>query len=1063
MKKLGSITIGLLLTAMAITSNTAAAASTSELLQRGLYAEEVEGNMDAAIKAYGEVIKNSSAPQNHVAQALYRQGMCYLKIKDEQSAKAVLEKLVAQYPGQTEIVDKARPVLDDLTNFDPAALMPPGTLVYVEFGSPGRQIETILNTLKGTPFENPLAAMGGRPSTNPGQKSPGDIMAALLNPSMMAEFKKIRGSAIGITGIAQNDPPSISVLYPGKSDALRGLILAGLGMVGSPAEPIEGMQTMTITTVSNGGMEAAYDDKVIILAHPASQLQWCVKQYKGSSSEPTLASSNKSFAKLSKNQRQKNALTIWANVDEAYARLLQMFPAGEIPKGIQSANAIGDFMNIDDLVLTESIEPNGLSLRTDIQFKDGHHCLAYDMIRTPNIRKAALEAVPAEAIAVASFSLSQTDVAQADKVRTKIQSVTGLDVGREIFANIEQVTIFAMPSEGSSVSSGSPGVVLPRRLGLAITSRNPDQTRQILATLLGTANTMSTGKEGAASGQYKIGSGGQRDLYCYMEQINGTTLLSLNHEIITASVAAIKNHKSVCASGPLNSAVNKLAPSASKLFLVNAGGAMRLIGPQVDVATLDEEQIKQLNASFEQLAHAADSTTLELRTDEQLNNFGVNSGVTGIPPLNQVLGPATQFARLRSQARAEATARQLRSESPATLFPATQAPLIDGKVDDVWNAMPSYKLSNVLYTPPASSDDLSADYKAMWDEKNLYLLVDVTDDLLKHDSTPDKFYEDDSVEVYIDATDSKSAQYGETDYQYAFNWDKTSPGMQELKHNRIEGVQYALVTTGKGYRLEIKFPWSTLGTKPVPGARIGLDIHVNDNDSGGKRDTKITWHDRQDNAWENPRAFGNAEFAGLVGWWKFDETEGVVAADSSGNGHNGSLQGNPVWRPQGGRFGGAIELGGHGDYVKIGNESAFDITGQITIAAWVNIKSIPQEWTGIVTKGDSAWRMSTEYAQNAFHFGLAREDYLNGRANVSPGQWHHIACTYDGQKMSTYVDGRLDASRPRNGPIGTNDFPVCIGENIELTGHCWHGLIDDVRIYNYALSEGQVKALAAGQ
>ena len=68
---------------------------------------------------------------------------------------------------------------------------------------------------------------------------------------------------------------------------------------------------------------AAYDDKVIIIAQPSEQLNWCIKQYKGIISEPTLSSSNKSFAKISKKQRQKNAVTVWANVDEAYAQILK--------------------------------------------------------------------------------------------------------------------------------------------------------------------------------------------------------------------------------------------------------------------------------------------------------------------------------------------------------------------------------------------------------------------------------------------------------------------------------------------------------------------------------------------------------------------------------------------------------------------------------------------------------------------------------------------------------------------------------------------------------------------
>ena len=1059
MKKIASITISLLLTAAAMTCNTALAASTGELLQQGLYAEEVEGNMNAAIKTYEQVIKNSSAPGSHVAQALYRQGMCYLKIKDEQSARAVLEKLVTEYPGQTEIVEKARPVLDDLTNFDPATLMPPGTLVYVEFGSPGRQIETILTMLKGTPYENPLAAIGGQQTGNPGQKSPGDIMGALLNPSMMAEFKKIRGSAIGVTGIANNNPPMISVLYPGKSDALRGLILAGLGMVGTPGEPIEGMQTVALKNI---GAEVAYDDKVIISAQPASQLQWCVKQYKGLISEPTLASSNKSFQKVSKSQRQKNALTVWANVDEAYAQLLKMFPADKIPPGILSANAIADFSNIDEVVFTHSVEPSGLGSTMNIQFKDGHHCLAYDMIRTPNLSKAALEAVPAEAIAVASFALNHTDSAQAEKVRAQIQNVTGLDVGRELFANIEQVTIFALPAEGNSAGAGPEAIA--GRLGLAITSRNPEQTRQVFGTLLGMAGAPFAGQKDARPGQYRIASNPKQEIYCYVEQVNGITLVSLNRKVVDASVAAIKNRKSICASGPLNGAVNKLAPTASKLLLVNAGGAMRLLRPQMNFGTLNDEQAAQVNASFEQLAHAADLTTAELRTDEQLNSFTLNSDLTGIPPLNQILGPATQIQRITRQSRAETTARRLRQEQPGTILQAAKAPVIDGKVDDIWNAAKPYKIANVLYEPPKSSKDLSADYRAMWDENNLYLLVEVTDDILKHDTSPEDWYDSDSVEVYIDATDGKSAQYGPTDFQYGFIWDKTSPQMLEGKHSRTNGVQYALVTTDTGYRVEIKFPWSTLGTKPSAGAKIGLDVQVNDNDAEGKRKSKIAWHATEDNAWETPQAFGNAELAGLIGWWKFDETQGTTAKDSSGGNHNGTLAGNAKWAQ--GRIGGAVALDGAGSFVRIADKAAFDMADQTTIACWVNIHSVPAEWMSIVTKGDNAWRLSTVRQERKLHFSVndwSRNEGLNESATINANEWHHVAAVYNGSVMQLYIDGKLDATQPWNDGIGKNDSEVFIGDNAQQPGRCFDGLIDDVRIYNYALSESQIKALANGQ
>ena len=109
MKALRGFTMGLLLTAMVSTGSVAAAASTSELLQQGLYAEEVDGNIDAAIKNYGQVIQQTVPPRETTwPRPFIRQGMCYLKTKDEQSAKTALEKLVTEYADQTEIVEKAR-------------------------------------------------------------------------------------------------------------------------------------------------------------------------------------------------------------------------------------------------------------------------------------------------------------------------------------------------------------------------------------------------------------------------------------------------------------------------------------------------------------------------------------------------------------------------------------------------------------------------------------------------------------------------------------------------------------------------------------------------------------------------------------------------------------------------------------------------------------------------------------------------------------------------------------------------------------------------------------------
>ncbi|MEK7996593.1 MAG: tetratricopeptide repeat protein, partial [Planctomycetota bacterium] len=531
MARLKGITIIFVLAA-ALLIVAAAARQASGLLQEGLYAEEVDGNLDAAIEIYGRIINDGSAGRSDVAQALYRQGMCYLKKQQEQQAKVVFAKLVADYSDQTNIVSKVKPLLEELGNADPAALMPPDTLIYVELGSPGRQVETILKMLKGTPFENPLAAIGRNGGASQGGVSPGDIVAGFLNPSMMAEFKKIRGLGVGITGVAQNNPPFIVVLFPGKSDALRGLIMAALVMLGKPVEAVQGMQCVAFP--DGGG--AAYDDTVVILATPkaysAGQLQWSVKQYKGLTHEPTLASSNKSFARVSKKDRQENAVTVWADVDQVFAGLTKMFPDGQIPQEVLAADAFGDFKNMDDLIAFLSIQEDGIALEANVGFKDGHNCLAYNMIRTPKLSKDGFKAIPSEAVALLSVGLGGADSVQAQMLRQKIKDATGLEIGGDVFANIEQVTLFALPVDNASKET-LPGVPpIAASLGLSLTSPNPQQTRQILTGLLTAANlTMPpSGSEpaGADSSRYRIELVTGQALHCYADQANRTTVLSLN-------------------------------------------------------------------------------------------------------------------------------------------------------------------------------------------------------------------------------------------------------------------------------------------------------------------------------------------------------------------------------------------------------------------------------------------------------------------------------------------------------------------------------------------------------
>ena len=202
----------------------------------------------------------------------------------------------------------------------------------------------------------------------------------------------------------------------------------------------------------------------------------------------------------------------------------------------------------------------------------------------------------------------------------------------------------------------------------------------------------------------------------------------------------------------------------------------------------------------------------------------------------------------------------------------------------------------------------------------------------------------------------------------------------------------------------------------------------------------------------------------LIAWWKLDDGSGNAAADSSGNGLAGTLVGNPTWAD--GIASGALKFDGEGKYVDTCKDPKFNITNQITIAAWIKVDAFDREWQTIISKGDSSWRLQRNWNKGTLEFGCTglvvpsnRWGGIYGRTDVNDGQWHHAVGVYDGQKLNLYVDGRLEVLVDVKGSININDYPVLIGENAEKPKRFWNGLIDDVRVYSYGLNADEVAAL----
>lgn len=204
---------------------------------------------------------------------------------------------------------------------------------------------------------------------------------------------------------------------------------------------------------------------------------------------------------------------------------------------------------------------------------------------------------------------------------------------------------------------------------------------------------------------------------------------------------------------------------------------------------------------------------------------------------------------------------------------------------------------------------------------------------------------------------------------------------------------------------------------------------------------------------------GSTPPSGLVAALGFEEGTGTTAADVSGLGNNGVVSG-ATWTSSG-KFGKALSFGS-GSIVTINDSASLDLTSGMTLEAWVNPTTL-SGWMNLIFKQDNSSGVvyvlqgSTSPAQHPSFGGSFSGTNLSAPSSLPLNTWSHVAGTYDGTTMKFYVNGLLVASRPQTGPIATSTGPLTIGGNV-VYGENWNGLIDEVRIYNRALSQNEIHA-----
>ena len=205
----------------------------------------------------------------------------------------------------------------------------------------------------------------------------------------------------------------------------------------------------------------------------------------------------------------------------------------------------------------------------------------------------------------------------------------------------------------------------------------------------------------------------------------------------------------------------------------------------------------------------------------------------------------------------------------------------------------------------------------------------------------------------------------------------------------------------------------------------------------------------------------------LVGWWKFDEGSGTVAYDSSGNVHDGNLTNGPTWTN--GKIGGALSFDGVDDFVVVNSSPELSLRNNFTLSAWlkINVKVNDSSDQIIIRKGNVDYDFKI-YGQNRDLYnrgilefggntGSLYVRWIKSSQSFTNNTWTHVIGIYLKEKLVLNINGQKMKEQTTSGKFGFSSSKLFLGGKTD--GSSLFGLIDDVRIYDRALSAAEVQAL----
>lgn len=565
--------------------------------------------------------------------------------RDPARAAAAYEEVLADRRISEAMRAEARTRLaecrEDVIAADFARLMPPEVIAYAEICRPGEHFARLAEMM-GLVRARSAAAAEAQPEATPlgdGAFFPHDFA---LSPALLVGLQAFRGAAVAVTGLdGRGEPEGLLVLHPGEADLLRGAVETAMQFA-EPAEPIDGFKTWRV----DKKVWVTVTARMIIASPAREEVAAAVGRLRNRQAE-SLASRDE----MSRLQAEREGALLFAYVDgPRVARELKQKVHGHEARIMQ---ALVDLDHIDSLSAAVRTTEDGLAVQAQLDLMDGHRNLLYGLIRTTPCQRHSLEHVPGGSAAVVLLGLNPAagDVPAGESLSADPDFITAMDIGREFFANLEEIAVFVSPCAEPRDYAGPPipdvGVVLIAKDA----TRSEALWRQLLslpARLVPDASAREADIEGVQGQEFRFPDAPP----VMLVRSRDRAVLIGTRGAVGAAIRAGRGADSLVQDAGFRPLLDRLTPTSSKAVLVHVGRVAELAST---MAPGREAEHLRLAASL--LANLRIGAV----TDEAPTRFTVRleaSGLPNVPEAVQKLAglfrhPATRPALTQSPRTAE--------------------------------------------------------------------------------------------------------------------------------------------------------------------------------------------------------------------------------------------------------------------------------------------------------------------------------------------------------------------------------------------------------------------------